>query len=612
MVVDSGNEATSWPDDSSGVAARYFVDKGDASKVRVLAANGGLTQPTVVGKIFVSFARSAASPYARVFPIPGMLVPGSVAPLLGVAGALDAIGGTACAIFTRRGVTFQDGNGVEIGAGPRVGNLFKMRVFPVRNVRRRVRTMMAQQRRAAVAGVVPVKVDTSGGLVKKVVAAAAETNSMADIEYECLRSAKRGGVGDCGSDVDKVWELSALAAVQAEVMRLHRAHAHPALQLMQMQARRGDYVGLVSRAAKRYLLTLSALPCVHCIRAKMQKTLVPKVAAPTVLGANERDGAKVVYDDIAGPFVRSRTRRYRYFVVFVHRRTGYSWVGFMRKKSELFDVIRKQKRMWEAHLKEELVFFMSDNAKEYTSEALRDWFIAEKVNQRFSCPNSSAQNGMAERKIRTLRERAHALMAHSGAAGDMWAEAVRHANDVSNHTPSWRGGERSGLSAHQRLVGAVGRDVFLSRCAPFGSLTLSHLPQELRPKFGDKARECVFLGVSNEHKDGLRLMHLATGRVIISRSFRSFPDVFPFSSSFFKQPRYREEPADARDIALANSEIESLLDLGGPPKAAVPSGNVHVAALDDHDDASEAAVEEEPVLVLLFLLVSCRARPKGE
>lgn len=476
--------------------------------IRVVSSNGGVSEVPVVGTVPVRFAGSRASAHARVFPIPMMHVPGSVAPLLSVAETIDSIDrssatGGAKAVFDSSTVTIFDGRGEVEARGPRVGNLYMLDVFPFARAR-------ASVSRFVRARVSPVGVSA--------------TEAAQDcVSYGCLRTAKSfASVPWAGQDDSAV----RLASVRAEIMTAHFALGHPPLQEMQEQARAGAFSVRMSSAARRYLLSLAQLPCVACAKAKFTKSPVQRQAGLRVLGHNQRDGARVA-SDVAGPFAASRYKHYRYFVVFVHKRTRYSWVGFLRDRSEIFDVIKRQKQLWDAALKEELVFFISDNAKEYTSEALRDWFLAEKVQQRFSCPDSSAQNGIAERYIRTLRERAHAMLAHSNAPFNLWAEAVRHANDLLNHTP--RDAIR-GLTPHQYLMGALG-DVFRQRCVPFGSLVLSLLPEKQRTKFADKARQCIFLGISDEHKDGYRLLHMPTNRVIVSRSFRIFSDVFPYSTT---------------------------------------------------------------------------------
>jgi hypothetical protein len=536
MIVDTGASKTSSPDPD---IASLMHDRRFRPGVSVVSSNGGLTEVPVAGTVPLTFAGSRVSPHARVYPIPIMHVPGSVAPLLGVADTLDSIDRNsavrgACALFERKGMKFFNGSGEVVGRAGREKNLYVMDAFPVRSLRKKISRVIHTHARPS------------------------RASQFSTLAYGCLRTAKTPA-----SHVQSAQSGSlVLAAAHAELMVAHQTLGHAPLRAMQDMSSSGQLGTMLSSTARRLLSRLSRLPCVACAQAKFTKSSNPQRADERVLGHNQRDGARIA-SDVAGPFQESRYKKYRYFVVFVHKRTRYAWVGFLRNRSDIFDEVRRQKRLWDASLNEDLVFFISDNAKEYTSEALRDWFLVERVQQRFSCPDSSAQNGVAERYIRTLRERAHAMLSHCHAPFNLWAEAIRHANDLLNHTPRKTVG---GLTPYQFLTGAV-RDVFPQRCVPFGSLILSLLPNRI--KFRDKARECIFLGLSAEHKDGVRLLHLSTNEVIISRSVRKFVDVFPYapaSQQFaLPSPTPMAPPAGEVSVRVASKPAPARASVSKPP-----------------------------------------------
>ena len=319
--------------------------------------------------------------------------------------------------------------------------------------------------------------------------------------------------------------LITLGRAEREVMRVHRAFQHPHLQRMQRLARQGLLDAPLSALARRHLLTMSSLDCADCVVAKMAKNPVPKKSTVKVAGINDREGGQLDADT-AGPFRESWFSKKRYFTVVVHHRTRRTWLLFLKDRSEFLVEMQKLYDQMRATLKDELIFFMTDNAGEFTSEALSDWFRSEKVTQKFSCPNSSAQNGIAERMIRTLRESAHAALAAAGLPQEFWAEAVRHAAYVRNHT--WAG--TLAMTPDQLLKGYE-YDPRFSKFHPFGCRALSLIPQTLRTKFEAKVRECIYLGVSEHHHDGYRLLSLETGRILISRDVSIFPDFFPFRAA---------------------------------------------------------------------------------
>ena len=306
---------------------------------------------------------------------------------------------------------------------------------------------------------------------------------------------------------------------------LHATLGHCHLQAMQALARSGKIDGLVDSATRRALLRLDSFHCDACAIAKMTKKPVPgeRQAAHGPLSA-EQAQEETISSDVAGPFVESRARKYRYFAVFVHQRSRFAWVEFMHEKSEIFDIIKKRKTLWDKCINGQVVWFLSDNGGEYTSDKLREWFKEQAVQQKFSAPDTSAQNGIAERYIRTLRESASAMLKDAALPLNMWAEAVHNANTVLNHRP--RGNAFDETPYEQLHFGRHDLGV-LERSHPFGCQAFSHIPKTLRVKFGDKARECANLGCSVEHKDAWRLLHLASNQVIVSRTVTFVDAVFP-------------------------------------------------------------------------------------
>ena len=78
----------------------------------------------------------------------------------------------------------------------------------------------------------------------------------------------------------------------------------------------------------------------------------------------------------------------------------------------------------------------SDNGKEYRNHDLDQYLENCGINRRFSIPHTPEQNGVAERKNRTLVEMARCLLISSNLPSSFWAEAVLTANHLRNRCPS--------------------------------------------------------------------------------------------------------------------------------------------------------------------------------
>jgi len=120
------------------------------------------------------------------------------------------------------------------------------------------------------------------------------------------------------------------------------------------------------------------------------------------------------------------------------------------------------------------------------------------------------KNGVAERMISTLTEKARAMMLDSQAAKQFWAEAIRTASYLHARTPSRALDGKSPyemLHRHRRLQRHL-TDVNantdhtevnkpkLHHLRRFGCLAYRRIPKEQRidPKMGARSKPCMMLG----------------------------------------------------------------------------------------------------------------------
>ena len=72
---------------------------------------------------------------------------------------------------------------------------------------------------------------------------------------------------------------------------------------------------------------------------------------------------------------------------------------------------------------------------EFTAKGVESYCIDNKIAQAYTIPYTPAQNGSAERAIRTLIEMTRAFMAHARAPTSMWPYALKHSAFVLNRLP---------------------------------------------------------------------------------------------------------------------------------------------------------------------------------
>jgi transposase InsO family protein len=93
-----------------------------------------------------------------------------------------------------------------------------------------------------------------------------------------------------------------------------------------------------------------------------------------------------------------------YFLIFIDDCTKYTWVYFIRKKSDVFEYFKEFKTMVEKKTRKYINILRLDQGGEYTSGAFIKYYKAHGIVQQYTVPHTPTQNGVVERKNKTLLE----------------------------------------------------------------------------------------------------------------------------------------------------------------------------------------------------------------
>jgi hypothetical protein len=126
--------------------------------------------------------------------------------------------------------------------------------------------------------------------------------------------------------------------------------------------------------------------------------------------ANEVESAlDVVVSDVCGPMQTESIGKKRYFLTFIDVFSGYCEVVFIRNKSEVTrESIRFIEKM-KTQLNRKPKIFRSDRGKEYLDGKLLLYLKDEGIKQNLTVGYCREQNGIAERRNRTLVEAGRTL-----------------------------------------------------------------------------------------------------------------------------------------------------------------------------------------------------------
>nr|GEU96439.1 retrovirus-related Pol polyprotein from transposon TNT 1-94 [Tanacetum cinerariifolium] len=117
----------------------------------------------------------------------------------------------------------------------------------------------------------------------------------------------------------------------------------------------------------------------------------------------------LLHMDLFGPVKSQTIGHNKYTLVIVDEYSRYTWVFFLKKKSDATDFIvsfiSKMENLNEVRVKE----LRSDNGTKFRNHKLEEFCDEKGISQNFSSPYTREQNGVAERRNRTLIKAARTI-----------------------------------------------------------------------------------------------------------------------------------------------------------------------------------------------------------
>jgi transposase InsO family protein len=136
--------------------------------------------------------------------------------------------------------------------------------------------------------------------------------------------------------------------------------------------------------------------------------------------------------DTVGPSrVRSMGGKW-YVLVIVDDYSRYSWVFFLESKDQLFEHFQLLALRLNNEHPNCLKAIRSDNETEFRNDSFYGFFLELGIEQQFSAPCVPQQNGVVERKNRTLVEMARTMLDEHETPMRFWPDAISTACYVSN------------------------------------------------------------------------------------------------------------------------------------------------------------------------------------
>jgi transposase InsO family protein len=109
-----------------------------------------------------------------------------------------------------------------------------------------------------------------------------------------------------------------------------------------------------------------------------------------------------IHTDVCGPFSVASIAKHRYYVIFVDEFSRKCWIFFMQKKDQTFSKFYEFKALVEKESGKQVKALRSNNGGEYISNGFKEFYSREGIRRELIAPHNPQQNGVAERKNKTI------------------------------------------------------------------------------------------------------------------------------------------------------------------------------------------------------------------
>lgn len=245
--------------------------------------------------------------------------------------------------------------------------------------------------------------------------------------------------------------------------------------------------------------------CEACLLGKHARKSFPKASL-----SRATKPLQLVHADVCGPIKPQSFGKSSYFLLFIDDYSRKTWVYFLKNKSEAFETFQKFKSLVEKESGYQIKALRTDRGGEFTSNEFQTFCEVHGIRRPMTVPRTPQQNGVVERKNRTIRNMARTMLQSQCMPKEFWAEAVACAVYLSNRSPT-----RS-LEKITPQEAWSGWKPSVKHLKVFGSIGYVHVPEQERTKLDDRSKKMVFLGYA-ENCQGCKCFDPVTKKVVVSR-----------------------------------------------------------------------------------------------
>jgi len=302
-------------------------------------------------------------------------------------------------------------------------------------------------------------------------------------------------------------KTESLSSLKIPLWRIwHHRFGHLNVKDMEAAERSGRVKGL------KNIVIGDDTECLVCVKGKMTRNPFPKRSN------RSSEILDLIHSDVCGPMRVESLGGAKYFVQFIDDCSRWSEIRFLKSKAEVLGTMEEVFNLIETQTERKVKCLQTDNGREYLNEASEDFLKRRGISRRLTVAYNPEQNGIAERRNRTVVEMARCLLIQSGLPSFLWAEAVNTANYIRNRCPTKSLSGKTPYEvwhqeipdvAHFREFGC--RVLILDRGSNIG-------------KLDNRCKSGHFVGYSQQSK-GYRIWLPEERKIVVSRDVKFFEGI---------------------------------------------------------------------------------------
>jgi hypothetical protein len=133
---------------------------------------------------------------------------------------------------------------------------------------------------------------------------------------------------------------------------------------------------------------------------------------------------ELLHMDLFDPIAYISIDGSKYCLVIMDDYSRFTWVFFLREKSQTQEILKKFLRQAQNEFGLRIKKIRSDNGTEFKNSQIEGFLEEEGIKHEFSSPYTPQQNGVVERKNRTILDMARTMLDEYKTPDRFWVEAI--------------------------------------------------------------------------------------------------------------------------------------------------------------------------------------------